>query len=399
MSLDDRFGRHVGRSGSYRDITVDHTDGNYLVTPDGDRYIDFVAGWCVVNAGYGRDTILDRARAADDRAVYVKPSYRHEAVVSLAETLERITPGDLSHVFRLTSGSEAVETAVKAARNHTGNPAIIVNGNSYHGHTYAGMSTGNPDAYAAYAPLVPDFVRIPSPTELPHDEWLDRLRQAFDEHDAAAYLTETILTHQGVFAPEEGHYSGVRQVCDEHDALLMLDEVANGFGRTGELLAVDRYDIEPDVMTFAKGFSSGYAPIGATITTQAVGQAMSEEGGTYATFGWTPHAVAAAQTNIDIIEDEDLPQQARSSGETLAELIRDADLELVQTVRQHGLLIGIEFSEDIAKDVRAAGVDRGVLTGTTNEDNVLLLSPPLNIDEDYMESGVDRLVDAIREVA
>lgn len=399
MTLDDRFQRLVGRSGSYRDVTVDHTDGNYLVSPDDERYVDFVAGWCVVNAGYGRDVILDRARAADDRTVYVKPSYRNEAVVSLAETLERITPGDLSHVFRVTSGSEAVETAVKAARNYTGRPTIIVNEDSYHGHTYAGMSAGNPDAYEAYAPLVPEFVRIPSPTELPHDEWIDRLRQAFEEHDAAAYLSETVLTHQGVFAPEEGHYTDVRAVCDEHDALLMLDEVANGFGRTGELLAVDRYDVEPDVMTFAKGFSSGYAPIGATITTQAVGQALSDEGGTYSTFGWTPHAVAAAQTNIDIIEDEDLPQQARTSGETLAELIRDADLDVVKTVRQHGLLIGIAFSDDIAKEVRAAGVDHGVLTGTTNKDNVLLLSPPLNIAEDYMEDGVDRLVDAIRDAA
>lgn len=392
MSLQDRFDRYVGRSGSYRNADIERTEGNYLVSGDGDRYVDFIAGWCVVNAGYGRTDIVDAAAEATKQAAYVKPSYMNEAVTDLAERLAEMTPGTLSHTFRLTSGTEAVVAAVKAARSYTGGSTVIANEDAYHGSAYGPMEMGDVDE--SYGPFLPDIVKVPSPARMDHDEWIAEFEAMCEEHDVAAYITEPVLTHQGVHVPHDGHYRDLKRVCEEHGVLLVFDEVANGFGRTGKMFGTDHFDVGPDIMTFAKGFSSGYAPIAAMITTQDIGQHVSDTGGTYSTFGWTPEAVAAAQKNIDILEDEDLPTQAERTGEMLADELRQIDA--VQDVRQTGLLIGVAFEDDIAKAVRQAGVEHGVMTGTTNIDNVLLLSPPLNIDREYIEEGVDRLADAIQ---
>ncbi len=395
MSLQERFDRYVGRSGSYRNVDIARTEQNYLVSDDGDRYVDFAAGWCVVNAGYGRTRITEAMKAAVDEVAYVKPSYMNAKVADLAERLSDMTPGALSHTFRLTSGTEAVVAAVKAARSYTGNSTIIANEHAYHGSGYGAMELGDFDE--SYGPLMPGFEKIPSPHTMDHDAWIDEFERLCADNDVAAYITEPVLTHQGVQMPEDGHYQELQRVCEEHDVLLIFDEVANGFGRTGKMFGADHFDVEPDIMTFAKGFSSGYAPIAAMITTQDIGQHVSDTGGTYSTFGWTPDAVAAAQANIDIMADEDLPTKAQRTGEMLAGELRQIDA--VQAVRQAGLLIGVEFEDGIAKDLRKAGVEHGVMTGTTNMDNVLLLSPPLNIDQAYVEEGVERLDDAIQDVA
>lgn len=393
MAPDGRFGRFVGVPGAYRDITIERAEGNELVAADGTRYVDLIAGWCTVNAGYGRTEIIEAQQTALEEAAYVKPTYRDETVAALAERLAELTPEGLEKSFRVTSGSEAVDTAIKAARNATGNGRILANSNTWHGHVYGGLSLGHEEVGAPFRPLLPGISKIDAPVN-PEQEWYMELDATLQEGKFAAYVTETVLTHQGVHVPSTEHYRQVREICNDNDVLLVLDEVANGFGRTGEMLAVDRYDIAPDIMTFAKGLTSGYAPIGAAVMRDDIGEELSAAGGTYSTFGWTRGAVAAAQATLDILESEELPQNAGQNGDLLREELEGT--EGVAAVRQEGLLLGVELEEGTAAAVRDAGVEMGVLTGTSAVDDVLILSPPLNASEEHLKNGADRLRAAIQ---
>lgn len=392
MPSTDRFERFVGVPGSYREVAVSHTDGNRLVSPDGTEYVDLIAGWCVVNAGYGREEIIAAENDALEEAAYVKPTYADEDVAALAETLADITPGGLQTSFRVTSGSEAVETAIKAARVVTGEETILSNRDAYHGHVYGAMTAGCEPLGEPFTPLVPGFERIRPPVE-EDDAWYEAFRDRLKTGDVAAYLTETVLTHQGVHVPSAEHYRRVREICDDNDVLIVLDEVANGFGRTGEMLAVDRYDIVPDIMTFAKGLSSGYAPIGAAVMREDIGEQLSRAGGTYSTFGWTRDAVAAARANLDVLQREELAARSRELGAFLQDEV--AAVEEVAAVRQAGLLLGVEFETPVAADVRTAGVEAGVLTGTGVVEDTLILSPPLNASREYLQEGAERLRAAV----
>ncbi|MDY6769492.1 MAG: aminotransferase class III-fold pyridoxal phosphate-dependent enzyme, partial [Candidatus Nanohaloarchaea archaeon] len=186
----------------------------------------------------------------------------------------------------------------------------------------------------------------------------------------------------------------LRALCDAHDALLIFDEVATGFGRTGELFAADIYDAEPDIMALAKGMSSGYAPIGATLTAPDIGDVMSETAmSAYSTFGWVPSAVGAADANLDILQEDGLAAQAGETGRWMADRIRRIDG--VSDVRQAGLVLGVQLTDATADAARSAALEHGLLVGTTNHDDVLLVAPPLNIDREYAGEGVERLADSI----
>ncbi|MFB6199661.1 MAG: aspartate aminotransferase family protein [Candidatus Nanohaloarchaea archaeon] len=391
MGTYDRFERYVGRPGYYQEVEIERTEGNFLISSEGDRYVDFVAGWCVVNAGYSRERILDSMRQHAEKTAYVKPTYVNEQVIGLAETLDDITPGSLQVSFRTVSGTEAVETAIKAARLYTGKEKIVSLEDSYHGNAYGVMGAGDMDTKQEFSPLAPGFEHVRPPEE--SDEWYEDLEEIFREEEVAAFLSETILTHQGVFIPGKEHYERLREITEEHDVLLILDEVANGFGRTGEMFAADLYSVEPDMMTLAKGMSSGYAPIGAAMMREDIGEEMSEtEMSAYSTFGWVPSAVGAAKANIGLIQDG-LLENAEEKGSLLEE--RMTEIEGVKEVRRRGLLLGVVLDGMEAGEVRERADDETLLLGTTNNENVLMISPPLNIDEEYVEEGVERLDAAI----
>lgn len=388
MSLRDRYMEHVGRPGWSVDIEVAGTDGNHIIDRDGERYVDLIAGWCTVNAGYGRDEIAEAAAEATQETAYVRPTYRNERIVELAEKLADIAPGDLSHVFRSPSGTEAVELAIKGARAYTGKETIVCNRDSYHGHAMGALSLTGPSSRKPVAPTMPGVERMPAPYEV--DDWLERFERFCQDEEVAAYLTETILTHHGVRKLPEEHYREVRRICDENNVVLIFDEVANAFGRTGTMFAADQYSIDPDIMTLAKGFSSGYAPIGAAVMTQDIGQHLSDTGSTYATFGWTPDAVAAARKNIEIIEEEGLADRADELGSVLVEALPSSSI--VDDVHQHGLAVGLELADGVdAGDVRDAAVEENVLVGTMHDGDYVLLSPPLNAAEEFLRDGVQRL--------
>lgn len=394
MSLEERYLRHVGRPGWHVDVAVEETDGNVLRGPEKDYY-DLVAGWCTVNAGYGRDEIAEAAAAATKETAYVRPTYRNERIVDLAETLTEITPGDLSHVFRAPSGTESVELALKAARAYTGKETVVANRGSYHGHAMGALSLTRPSDRKPFEPTMPGVQHMPAPHEIGAAEWRDRFERFVQDNEVAAYVTEPVLTHHGARQPPQEHWEEIRRITRENDVVLVFDEVATGFGRTGELFAAHHYGVTPDAMTFAKGFSSGYAPMGAMITTQEIGQHLSDVGSTYATFGWTPDAVATAAKNIEIIREEDLAGRAAELGPWLAD--RVADLDGVEQVRQAGLMLGLELDASPG-DVKQEGARQGVLLGTMHSDDYLLLSPPLNAEREFLEEGVARLEQALDAV-
>lgn len=373
-------------------MKVSGSEGNYLVSQEGRKFIDLIAGWCVVNAGYGREEIISRMAEHAEQAAYVKTSYIDERTVQLAERLAQLAPGNLRQTFRVPSGTEAVEISIKAARLYTGKDTIISNELAYHGTAYGAMSAGYDELGQPFTPLDPGFDRVPVPDFT--DAWYDEFAERMSKGDVAAYLSETVLTHQGVVIPPNDHYERVSEICNANDALLILDEVANGFGRTGKMFAADHYGVTPDIMALAKGMSSGYAPAGGAIMAPDIGEEMSTtKMSAYSTFGWVPAAVGAVQANIDILQDEGLSTGQENLGDTLEEeLIR---IDGVREVRRKGLLVGVVLEDSTAADARAAASQNGVLAGTTNDGRVLLLAPPLNVEEAYVAEGIQRLENAI----
>jgi adenosylmethionine-8-amino-7-oxononanoate aminotransferase len=339
----------------------------------------------------------------------------------------------LDRVFFTNSGSEAVETALKMARQcarqtHPGQTRykIIARHRAYHGFTMGAVSaTGQIMRKQAFEPLVPGFLHVPPP---------DRLRCSFcagasactlgcaDEFDrvirmegpetVAAVIVEPVIGGGGVFPAPQGYLERLRQICDRYGVLLILDEVITGFGRTGTLFAFEQAGIQPDLLVVAKGITSGYLPLGATVASERVFESFLSDTNPAAkfthlsTFGGHPCSCAAALANLDILCDERLWENAASLGPVLIENLRRIDDPRIGEVRGRGLLIGIELvsgpdktplpeSEviQIQKRIRANGVLVGRNADTVpGLGNVLTISPPLILTE----AQADEIVRAVR---
>lgn len=243
------------------------------------KYIDFVMGWCVGNLGWGLPEIEDAiARARHPNYVYPHYSYRGWAV--LAELLVDIVPDGLRRCYRATGGSEAVEIALQIARTATGRTRFVALEDSYHGNTIA-------------------IVELPRQIKPPLDEAkLDRVETLLKKRDVAAFIMEPISINLGVLVPDAAFMTGLRKLCDRYGTLLIFDEVASGFGRTGNMFATEHFDIEPDIITLGKALSGGYGGLGATIVTERVHSKVRGEFEAYSTYGWHPSAVVGASAYL-----------------------------------------------------------------------------------------------------
>src|SRR5215216_181133 len=299
----------------------------------GREYLDGLSGLFVVNVGHGRREIGEAmATQAGEIAYAASSNYTTIPTVQLAETLARITPGDLSRVFFCSGGSEAVETALKIAKQAQalrGFPKrykIIARRGSYHGMTLGAMSltAGRQEEY--FGPFMYGVSHVPSPNHYRNDFGLegeegDIMCACYLEQEivnqgpesVAAVIGEPISTSNGDHVPSPRYWQMVREICDRHGVFLIMDEIINGFGRTGKLFASEYFGIVPDIMTIAKGLSSGYAPIAAAVVRPSVFEAFQEQKSVYMghllTFGGHPVAAAAAIKNLEIMKDENLVQR------------------------------------------------------------------------------------------
>ncbi|HEY5050548.1 MAG TPA: aspartate aminotransferase family protein, partial [Acidothermaceae bacterium] len=368
---------HFTRMSSYTNHDVPiivRGEGAYVYDSNGRRYLDGLAGLFVSMVGHGRDEIAEAAaRQSKELAYFPLWSYAHPRAIELAERLAQLAPGDLNRVFFTTGGSEAVESAWKLARQYfraIGQPSrykVISRDIAYHGATMGALSiTGLPAIKTVFEPLVPGSVRVPNTNFYRAPEHGDDLvafgRWAADEIErailregpesvAAVYL-EPVQNSGGCFPPPPGYFQRVREICDRHGVLLVSDETICAFGRLGYYFAADRYGYQPDIITVAKGMTSGYAPIGAMIASDRIIEPFLKDTATFLhgiTFGGHPVSCAVALANLDVFEKEDLLGHVLSTEDAFrATLNKLNDLPIVGEVRGDGYFYGIELVKDKA---------------------------------------------------
>jgi len=367
------FTRHsVYYEGGHVPIIV-KGDGCYIWDDQGRKYFDGLSGLFTVQVGHGRKELgAAAAKQMEELAYFPIWSYAHRPAIELAERLAHYAPGDLNRVFFTSGGGEAVETAWKLAKQYfklTGKPTkykVISRNVAYHGTPQGALSiTGIPVAKIPFEPLVPGGVKVPNtnfyraPDNLRDDEkafgrWAaDRIAEAieFEGPDSvAAVFLEPVQNSGGCFPPPPGYLERVREICDEYDVLMVADETICAFGRIGDMFAMNRFGVDPDIITCAKGMTSGYAGLGAMIASERLFEPFKHGTTSFLhgyTWGGHPMAAAVAMANLDIFEREDINGNVRrNEGAFLATLNKLRDLNIVGDVRGMGYFYGIELVKD-----------------------------------------------------
>lgn len=318
----------------------------------------------------------------------MNPAYLYASWAELAELLAKITPGKLTKSFRATGGTEAVEIALQAAMSHTKRYKFISIEGSYHGHSIGAMSIGSSDFRSWYKNLLPDCYKIKPP--LDHNA-ADEVETLLARRDVAAFIMEPIICNLGVVIPEREFMTRVQELCRKYGTLLIMDEVATGFGRTGKLFASEHFGIEPDIMCLAKGITSGYGSLGATVTTEEIAKSMEYEFSFYSTYGWYPLSTIAAIANIRYILKyrEQLEKNTNEMSAYFVERLSHMKFKYPSEIRAKGLAIGVEFQEpNYAGQIVARAQSAGVLFSTLNN-TMCILFPALNIDKQTAAEGLD----------
>lgn len=382
---------------------------------EGNRYIDFAAGIAVVNTGHCHPKVI----AAAEKQLHAFTHTCHQVVpyesyVRLAERLNEKVPGDFDKktVF-VTTGAEAVENAIKVARIATNRPAVIAFGGGFHGRTFMGMSlTGKVEPYKkGFGAMMPDVYHVPFPIDLhnvPTEQSLGAITKLFkadlDPARVAAIIIEPVQGEGGFYEAPADLMRGLRELCDEHGIVMIADEVQTGFARTGNLFAMDGYDVSADITTMAKGLAGGF-PL-AAVTGRADLMDAANPGGLGGTYGGSPMGVAAANAVLDVIEEEDLCNRANELGSRLKqrlEQIRQTTPQMVD-VRGPGFMVAAEFNTadgsapdaDFANRVRAEGMKRNLILLTCGTyGNVVRFLAPITIPDDVFAEGLDLLEQSI----
>jgi adenosylmethionine-8-amino-7-oxononanoate aminotransferase len=366
---------HFTRQSAYLDSpvpTIVRGDGAYIYDIHGKRYLDGLSGLFVVQAGHGRRELAAAAqKQAVELAYFPLWSYAHPQGIELAARLADYAPGDLNKVFFTTGGGEAVETAWKLAKQYfklVGKPLkhkVISRSIAYHGTPHGALSiTGIPAAKQMFEPLVPGAVKVANTNFYRAPEhgndlkefgrWAaNQIEQAilFEGPDTvAAVFLEPVQNSGGCFPPPPGYFERVREICDRHDVLLVSDEVICAFGRLGTMFACDKFGYVPDMITCAKGMTSGYSPIGACVISDRIAAPFWQGANSFPhgyTFGGHPVSSAVANANLDLFEREGLNQRVLDHESTFrATLEKLSDLPIVGDVRGDGYFYGIELVKD-----------------------------------------------------
>jgi len=417
-------------------VVVVSGEGAEVTLSDGRTMIDGPSGmWCV-SVGHGHTALIE-AGAAQLRQLAFSPLFgglSTEPAIDFSERVTALAPGDLDHVFLVNGGSEANETAIKLARYYwhlQGRPdktMVLAHDRGYHGVTgTATYVTGLSPYHVGFGPASTLVDHFPSPYayRIEDEAELERILsgRALDEKiiavgadNVAAIIVEPVIGSGGVLAPPARYLKNLREVCDRYEVLLIADEIITGFGRTGYWFAVERCDVVPDLLTFAKGVTSGYAPLGGTLISDRVWQAIHDaEGDPALMHGFTtsghPVSCAIALANIDVIEREGLIEQVRQRGKYLGNLLEELrELPEVGDVRYHGLMAAVEFVQDPvtrerfpveaerAHRVVRAAREHGLLIRPLLE-NMIFLSPPFVTTEEQLDRCVDALRKAIIETS
>jgi adenosylmethionine-8-amino-7-oxononanoate aminotransferase len=409
-------------------------EGAILHTSDGKQYIDGLSALWNVNVGHGRKELATAAAEQMEKLAYASAyaGFSNEPAIRLAERIIGLAYSNMAAAYFTTGGAESNESAFKFARYYwkrMGKPEkvkIISRRYGYHGVTMAAMSaTSLPGYQKMFGPLVPEFFQVapPYPYRWPGNGdagigAADAVEEAINAHGAdtiAAIIAEPVMGAGGVIVPPPTYFPRLREICDRHGVLLIADEVITGFGRTGKWFALGHWGIEPDLMSFAKGVTSGYLPLGGVLVSKRIHQAiedapMDERFMHAATYSGHPVCCAVGLANIDIIERDGLVERAQVQGDRFRSgLLTLASLPAVGEVRGIGMLAAIELVEDKGTKKPAAGLggkvvaeamkrgliirQRGASDGPPASGDSLCLAPPLMTPE----GTLDRIVQIVGE--
>ncbi len=368
-------------------VNFDYGKGINLWDSEGKKYTDFFAGIAVSALGHSHPKLVDAISAQAGKLIHCSSLYYIENQALLAKVLVENSCADKA--FFANSGAEANEGAIKLARiyfkkkNLPMKFEIITLEKSFHGRTLATIAATGQDKYQkSYSPMQPTFLTVPI-----ND--LDALEKAITD-STAAIMIEAIQGESGINLTTVEYMKGVREICDKTGILLIFDEVQCGLGRTGKLFGFQHFGIEPDIFTLAKALGGGF-PIGALLAKDFVAKAF-EPGDHGSTFGGNPLACAAGLAVMDVMLNEDLSGNAAKMGDLLIEKLNKLATKhhFIKEVRGKGLMIGIQLSSEIAKDIKDKCFEKGYLVGTVGKD-ILRLLPPLIINAKDIEDMIEML--------
>ncbi len=410
---------------------LDRGEGCYVWDTDGRRYLDGLSALFCVQVGYGRPE-MPAAAEAQMRTLPFATNWAtaHQPALDLAGELSRRFPGDLDHFFFVNSGSEAVESALKLARQyHRANGdhqryKVISRSYAYHGTTLGALGvTGLPSLSAPFEPLLPGHFHAPNTNRYrPQSDdpagAIERLILAEGPETVSAVFLEPVQNAGGCFTPPDGYFQQVRDICDRHGVLLVSDEVICAFGRLGTWTGAERYDYLPDIITFAKGVTSAYAPLGGMAFSRRIGRVLADHAGMYlhgSTWGGHPVACAVALANLEVFETEDVLGNVQRNEAWLGEQLENLmdRHEIVGDVRGTGYFWALElvadrdrkigFTDEQSEDLLRGFLSKRVLElglicrADDRDEPVIQISPPLIADREVLGELIDILDQVLAE--
>lgn len=398
--------------------------GSYIKDPDGNVFLDLSSGMFVLNYGYSNPYLVDVVKEQSEKLTHFAGThYYYESQIELADRLTDITPGEFDKKVLFTnSGAEAVEAAFKLVRWHSRKPNMISYKGAFHGRTMGALSlsSGKAQHRKHFSPLVPGVSFMPYPYcyRCPFNESYpgcdfscieyieDSLHKDIPPEDVGAIIVEPIQGNGGYITPPPEYYPQVKGLCEKHDWIFISDEIQTGLGRSGKMFAMEHWNVEPDITCVAKALSGGTVPMGAIVAKDEV---MDWESDTHAsTFGGNLLGCESALAGLDLLEEENLVEKAEEKGKYLHKRLEELeeDHELIGDVRGIGLLKGVELVKDRETKERAVEEKERVIEEATNRGlivfaagrSVIRLAPPLIIEEEELEEGMNILDEALTEV-
>ena len=413
-------------------IVIERAEGVYFWDVDGKRYLDFNSMTMCSNIGHGNLNVINAIQEQAEVLAYAGPKMATKPRAILGKLLSEITPGNLNRFLYTLGGADANENAIKLAKGYTGRHKILTRYRSYHGATHGALAlTGDPRRWAWEPTLMPGVVHFLDPHRYRSTfhrtnpdisevdfctDYLNHLEEIinFEGPDTiAAILIESVTGTNGIIIPPQGYLQGIRDICDRYDIVMICDEVMSGFGRTGEWFAVDHWNVVPDIITMAKGLTSGYAPLGAVAMKEEISESFNHKafvGGL--TYNGHPISLAAAAANIEVIRDSKILDHVRKIAPTFRRQLTDLGenhpsigdvrsiglfgvLELVKDRKTREPLAPFNGTSPEMQELNKTLLDKGVFLYT--HWNTVLLIPPLIINEEQLEEGID-VIDKALEI-
>lgn len=420
VELDKKYNQHPWLKGNINPIAVEKADGIYFWDYDGKKYFDMSSQLVNVNLGYGNKAIIKAIQEQVEKLPYIAPAYAAAPKSELAAKLIEIAPKNMSKVFFTCGGSDANEAAINMARTVTGRSKIFSRYRSYHGSTLgSGNLSGDVRRFALENPAANGFVKFFDPyvyhenIKFENDAeaskyYIDKLREQLlyeGPANVAAIIVETITGANGVIIPPDGYLQGVRKLCDEYGILMICDEVMAGFGRTGKMFAFENWDIEPDIISFAKGVTCGYVQLGGVIVNDKIAKYYEENVFLYGlTYSGHPLACAAGVACVNYYYEANILENVNKVGKVLGEILEELKVKhkCIGDVRYIGLFSAVELVKDkVTKEpLIPYGTDekniRGKIISLLNErgfatfgrENNINICPPLIITEEELREAM-----------